>query len=50
LSKECSTPRSFGEHAYDPIIDERHVRANRAAMFEPDQKIAQLEMRISRIA
>jgi hypothetical protein len=43
LLKECSAPRSFGEPAYDPIIDERHVRANRAAMFEPDQKIAQLE-------
>jgi hypothetical protein len=49
LSKECSAPRPFGEHAYAPIIDERHIRANRAAMFEPYQEIAQLETNLVEI-
>jgi hypothetical protein len=41
--------RWFGEHAHDPIIYGRHLRANRAAMFEPDQEIAQLEKNLIEI-
>ena len=39
----------LGEHAHDPIIYGRHVRANRAAMFEQDQEIAQLEKNLIEI-
>jgi Tfp pilus assembly protein PilN len=41
--------RWFGEHAHDPIIYGRHLRANRAAMFEQDQEIAQLEKNLIEI-